>query len=95
LGSEIPAQKHTSSSPNAIYVAIGIAAAAGGYWYYTHPEDANALKRKAKVEEQEMLRKGRESIDAVKAHADDAYQRGEARYGEAKVCLRNGLGSCY
>lgn len=42
-----------------------------------------------------MLRKGRESVDAVNARADDAYQRGQARYGEAKVCLSNGLSPCY
>jgi hypothetical protein len=67
-----------------MYVAIGIAAAAGGYWYYTHPEDVNATKRKAKANEEEMIRKGRESVDAIKARTEDAYQRGQA---ETKVCL--------
>jgi hypothetical protein len=70
-----------------IYVALGIAAAAGGYWYYAHPEDVSATKNKAKADEEEMIRKGRQSVDAAKAHADDAYQRGQATYDETKVCL--------
>ena len=73
-----------------IYAALGIAAAAGGYWYYTHPEDVNAAKKKAEADE--VNRRGRESIDAVKARADDAYQRGQAKY-ETKVCLNSRLSS--
>jgi hypothetical protein len=70
-----------------IYVALGIAAAAGGYWYYTRPEDFNAAKKKAQEAEEEAKREGRESVNAVKARADDAYQRGQAKYDETKVCL--------
>lgn len=69
-----------------IYVALGIAAAAGGYWYYTHPEDVSATKKKAQANEAEVIRKGRESVDSFKARADDVYQRGQARYDETKVC---------
>ena len=69
-----------------MYVALGITAAAGGYWYYTHPEGVNATKKKVELNEREVIRKGREFVDSVNARADDAYQRGQARYDEIKVC---------
>jgi len=76
-----------------MYLALGIAAAAGGYWYYTHPEDVNATKKKAKVNEAEVIREGRESVESVKARADDIYQRGQARYDETKDVGQDKLAS--
>jgi hypothetical protein len=80
----IPKSYATSSTPpaksttNLAYVALGIAAAAGSYWYYTHPEDA-------KAQQKDILRKGHQSVDAVKASADGAYQRGQTAFDESKV----------
>lgn len=79
-----PTIKATASNSNMLYVALGIAAAAGGYWYYAHPDDVNKAEKKVKAEEEDMIRKGRDSVDSAKARAGDAYQRGQARYDETK-----------
>lgn len=68
-----------------MWVALGLAGAAGAYWYYANPNDATALKRKAEADAEEMKRKARESVDAGKARADDAYKQSQAKYDDAKV----------
>jgi len=70
---------------NTLLYITGAAAAAGAYYYFTRPEDVDALKKMAKADAEEIQLKSRELGGAGKAHADGAYKQGQAKYEEAKV----------
>jgi len=70
-----------------MYVALGLAAAGGAYFYFKNPEDVQDLKVKAKQEAEQVKRRGRETADAIKSRADETVRDGEVEYERLKVCV--------
>lgn len=75
-GQAEPKQK---SDNTLVYVALGLAAAGGAYFYFNNPQDINA---KAKRDSEQVKQKGVETAEATKSRVDDAYS-------QAKVGLQN------
>lgn len=69
-----------------MYVALGLAAAGGAYFYFKNPEDVQDLKVKAKREAEQVKQKGRETVDDVKTRSEETLRRGEVEYDQVKVC---------
>lgn len=69
-----------------MYVALGLAAAGGAYFYFKNPEDVQDLKAKAKQEAEQVKQKGRETVDDVKTRGEETLRRGEVEYDQVKVC---------
>jgi len=70
-----------------MYVALGLAAAGGAYFYFKNPEDVQDLRVKAKQEAEQVKRRGRETVDAVKSRAGETVRDGEVEYDQLKVCV--------
>lgn len=68
-----------------MYVALGLAAAGGAYFYFKNPEDVQDLKAKAKREADQVKQKGRETVDTVKTRAEETLRQGEVEYDQVKV----------
>lgn len=70
-----------------MYVALGVAAAGGGAYYYlnNNPDQVRDLKAKAQRDEHEVKQKARETADAAKSRADDAYRQGKDKFDDVKV----------
>lgn len=77
-------KQQNSGSNGILYGALGLAAAAGAYYYFTG-EDVGNLQKKAKEDQEAMSRKAHESVDAGKARADDAYKQAQGKYDEIKA----------
>lgn len=69
-----------------MYIALGLVAAAGAYYYFRDTDEAQELKNKAKAEQDHMKSKGSEFADTVKGRAEDVKQQGKAKWDQAKVC---------
>src|SRR6266446_9790136 len=70
-----------------LYVALGLAAVGGAYFYFKNPDDDQDLKAKATREAGQRKQKGSESVDAVKTRADKILRYGEAKYDQVTVLL--------
>ncbi|KAJ4483687.1 hypothetical protein J3R30DRAFT_1818208 [Lentinula aciculospora] len=75
-----------SKSNNGLLIATLVAAVgAGGYWYYSNPNEVATLESKAKKDEEEAIKKAREAGSAGKARIEDAYKIGQLKFDEAKA----------
>ncbi|KAG6857764.1 hypothetical protein H0H87_004180 [Tephrocybe sp. NHM501043] len=79
------AKANKSGSNTLLYSVLGVAVAAGTYYYYANPYDVNAAKEKARRDQEEMEKRARETLEAGKARADDAYKQGQAKYDAVKA----------
>ena len=73
-----------------LYVALGLAAVGGAYFYFKNPDDDQDLKAKATREAGQRKQKGSESVDAVKTRADKILRYGEAKYDQVTVFYSSG-----
>lgn len=80
-----PNEPPKSTSNAFLYVALGTAALAGGYWYYSHPDEAAALEKKAKAEEEEIKKKAKELQETAGARVETLRKQGQAKVEQAKV----------
>lgn len=76
-GQAEPKQKARGSDNTLVYIALGLAAVGGAYFYFNNPQDINA-----KANREQVKQKGVETAEATKSGVDDAY-------GQAKVGLHN------
>jgi len=65
-----------------MYVALGLAAAGGAYFYFKNPDDVQDLKAKATREAEQVKQRGRENMDTVKTRADETLRHGETKYDQ-------------
>jgi hypothetical protein len=72
-----PKQKARGSDNTLVYIALGLAAVGGAYFYFNNPQDINA-----KTNREQIKQKGVETAEATKSRVDDAYS-------QAKVGLHN------
>ncbi|PPQ96811.1 hypothetical protein CVT26_006212 [Gymnopilus dilepis] len=80
-----PTSKPKQGSDNTLlYLALGVGAAGGAYYYLKDSGEAQDLKDKAKKDEEIVKHKGQEAIDAAKARADDAYRQGQVKLENTK-----------
>jgi len=61
-----------------LYTGVGLAAAAGAYYYFKSSDEPANLERKARHDEERIRVNARQTVDATKDRADDALQKGRA-----------------
>ncbi|EDR09125.1 uncharacterized protein LACBIDRAFT_294056 [Laccaria bicolor S238N-H82] len=71
-------QKAKGSDNTLVYIALGLAAAGGAYFYFNNPQDTNA-----KANREQIKQKGVETTEATKS-SDDAYRQAKAQ-GQSKI----------
>jgi len=69
-----------------MYVALGLAAAGGAYFYFKNPEDVQDLRVRAKRDAEQVKQKGQATVDAVKTRGEETLRHGQAEYDQIKVC---------
>jgi hypothetical protein len=68
--SQSPPPKKPNPDNTLLYVALGLAAAGGAYFYFNNPEDVKDLKDRAQREATELKQKGKDTVEDAQNKAD-------------------------
>ena len=82
-----PPPPKKQSDNTLLYVAVGLAAAGGAYFYLSNPEDVQDMKDRARREATELKHKSKETADAAKSRAENVLNTGEGKFDQARVCI--------
>ncbi|KAJ3550934.1 hypothetical protein NMY22_g126 [Coprinellus aureogranulatus] len=68
-----------------LYTGLGLAGAAGAWYYFSSTDDAAALEKKARQDEQRVKVNARQTVDATKDTAHDAVALGRVKSQQLEV----------
>lgn len=87
-GQPAPNPKAANQKDNTLlYTGIGLATAAGVYYYFRSSDEAAELEKRARRDEERIKVNAQQALGATKDRADDMLQKGKMKVDHAEVWL--------